>query len=108
MASLPTKVFEPSWDCVPNQAGAGIGIDYLINTMGENTEWPAVGDLVIELVSDSMGMGVKDDLRWRVTATQTPYKTSFIGISQNGKREILHIFYLRKHKTIPRVWFLLN
>jgi hypothetical protein len=98
---------EPTQWAVPSLLHAPLDMQWLIDTMGENVERPRVGDLIIELVADSMAVCVKHDIRYRVVQSNSPYPNSVCAENCDSARaHILHIFYMRRHKTLPRVWFL--
>lgn len=102
----------PEFNVVPDLTGKGLDIDYWVFSMAENKEWPQIDDVIIHVESCSMGMTVSKDTRLRVVKIHSPYKTSFLAKRQftvpGDDLEIMHVFYLRRHKTIPRTWFMLN
>jgi hypothetical protein len=104
----------PALDCVPDQTHKGLTIPYWVTGLGENKEVPGIGDLVIELQSCSMGMTVSRDIRWRVIGRPFLIGASTVA-SVRAKNKthpdettFLSVFYMRRHATLPRVWFLIN
>lgn len=88
-----------------NRSFGGITNTFIAFPMGENKEVPRVGDIVAHLESDSMGMGVDRDTRWRVVGPG-PYKQSVEGVNEAGQFRLLHVFYMCRDKKLPRFWWL--
>jgi hypothetical protein len=87
--------------------GFGLTMDYLVAGLGINTEAPAIGDVIIRLVSCSMGMSVRRDVRYRVISRNEP-PFGVLCRSADGEETRLHIAYMRRHTKISRTWFLMD
>lgn len=98
---------EPAFDAVPSFENRGYGMDVLINLLGVNEETPKPGDVVAHLVTCGMGVSVIRDTRWRVVGPG-PYPKSVEVVSEEGKKDILHSFYMRRHTKVPRFWMLFD
>lgn len=105
---------EPALDVVPDQTGNRLGMDWWIASMGENKEIPRVGDLVIQIESCGMGMTVARDTRWRVIGPARKLgdtwavKCRHFDPSRIDETRFLHVFYMRRHRTLRRVWTLMD
>lgn len=97
----------PDLHAEPDQTGNALGMDYWISAQGENTELPREGDVIIQIISDGMGASVKQDVRHRVKGAGK-YTRSVACETADGKTTLLHVFYMRRHKTLPRTWVLMN
>lgn len=105
----------PKLDALPDMTRAGVTMDYLIcGISGENKEVPRVGDVVVKLTSCSMGMTISRDTRYRVTERLCHYSpkpnepNAVRGVTLDGKSEILHVFYMRRHTRLARTWILMD
>ena len=99
-------ILPPKLDAMEDMTGRSVGMDYLIDGLGNNYDWPAVGDVVAKLTTCSMGVSIRRDTRWRVTELQDPYDTSFRVVNAEGVTGIFHIHSLRRHSSIRRFWIL--
>lgn len=100
----------PDLHAVPDQTGAGLTIDWWVAAMGENKEVPGVGDVIIQISSCSMGMTCSRDTRHRVSgpAVRNGCSDAVAVVTENGDVDSLSVFYMRRHKTLPRTWFLMD
>jgi len=100
----------PALYAEPDMVGKSLSFADVVNVaLNRNTEWPQTGDVIARLTMDSgMGTIVRRDDRYRVLRLKFPYETSFSAVHSSGMKEILHIFYLNRHKTIRRFWWLVE
>ncbi|MER9680821.1 hypothetical protein NKJ23_16015 [Mesorhizobium sp. M0184] len=100
----------PDLRAVPDQTHAGLTMDWLIAAMAENKEVPRVGDVIVEIQSCSMGMTVRRDIRHRVTgpARRMGCADCVPTVAEDGSKDTLSVFYMRRHKTLARTWTLMN
>jgi hypothetical protein len=91
----------------PDLTGSGLGMDWLVNGLGENKEVPRAGDVVIKVVSCGMGTTVRRDIRYRVKGPGR-YPQSVLAEKPDGQTDTLHVFYMRRHTKLPRTWILMD
>lgn len=109
---------DPSFNCgVENMVGKSTNfIDFKIMLLSVNWDMPEIGDLIIVCTEDGMGTQIIKEERikvvgykeWggytgepRYSKNANKKLTSIIG--HNGSMHL--ISYMRRHGTIPRVWF---
>lgn len=107
---------EPGLHDVPDMTGHGMSFGFIVMTHSgywQPTHEPSVGDVVIQLESDGMGMSVRRDIRWRVMArvtemvwedgVQKPYSAIRIR-NENGEERPLLCLKLFPHSTVKRTF----
>jgi hypothetical protein len=99
---LPCLVL-PDFDCIPDQTGKPLDMYHLIDMLGNNTTMPGIGDIIVACDSDSMGVQVRTDTRWRVIE-YGPYSKSIVCMSEfEGQKKIFYPYNMRR-TNISRVW----
>lgn len=94
----------PDLHAIPDFTGRHLTIDQLFNDTGLNSDWPKIGDVVIELTGEWLGTKIVKDTRFRVTKLATPHHTALVCTDETGKEEIVRVYNLRKYKDTPHVW----
>jgi hypothetical protein len=97
----------PDLHAQPDLTGSGLGMDWLINAMGENKEVPREGDVIVQVISCGMGTTVRFDNRYRVKGPGR-FPRSVLCEKEDGTTDTLHVFYMRRHSKLPRTWVLMD